>query len=1021
VPDRGPDVNTGWARGRALGVVAVTAGLVLLLVPAAGANHNSFSYVSAGARKGGGPFSAFFRGASADGTRVFFWTQEQLTNDDTDYTWDVYQRSTGVTTLISKGQINGNGDFTANFRAASADGSRVFFETEEKLTSDDADSKNDLYERAGGVTTRVSKGQINGNGGFPADFGGISTDGSVVFFNTGERLTSDDSDSQLDPYKRAGGVTERLSRSSIGGNGAFFAVFAGASADGSRAFFQSDESLAVADGDASPDIYQRASGSTTLVSQGPVFGAGSVAQFAAASVDGTHVFFYTDDQLTMNDSDNSLIDIYERAAGTTTLVTEETDSETFEPNFAAVSADGTRAFFTTEEAITDDGDAFNDVFERSGGVVTRVSQGEPGTDDTVTPSDFCGISVDGTRVFFATGDALTSDDTNGRYDVYQRAFGVTTGISTSPTEPAGPGFSYCGGSSADGSHVFFVTNVQLTADDTDARNDIYERFAGTTKLISKGNGDFHASFNGASASGDKVFFTSLEPVTSDDTDAVEDIYQRSGSTTSRLSDGDPKGNGPFAATVVGSSLDGGRLFFTSSEQLTSDDTDSSFDLFQRSGTTTTRLSAGAINGQGPQNVTFRGASGDGTRVFFTTSEPLTMDDSDGVVDIYRRSGGTTTLVSPGEINGFLNDVMFAGVSADGGTVFFTSPEQLTFDDFDLQVDIFQWQGGLTRRVSQGPAGGNEPIDATFRGASSNGTKVFFSTTEKLISDDTDSAVDVYQWSAGVTTRISEGLSGGNGGSDATFAGSSADGGKVFFTTAEKLTYDDLDNVADLYQRSGTTTVRISQGPGTGNAAFPAGFAGTAGTHVFFTTAEPLTGDDTDAQVDIYDRAGTTTTRVSQGAINGNGAFAPTFARASSDGAGVFFTTAEQLTSDDSDSVVDVYRRSGGMTTRMSQGQVSGNGAFPVTFRAISADGSRLFFTSDEILTSDDTDAKADVYERFGGTTYRISRGEAPGNGPLAATFRAASSDGKRVFFDTAEQLAAVDRDGSTDIYAAGAP
>src|SRR5439155_237725 len=127
-----------------------------------------------------------------------------------------------------------------------------------------------------------------------------------------------------------------------------------------------------------------------------------------------------------------------------------------------------------------------------------------------------------------------------------------------------------------------------------------------------------------------------------------------------------------------------------------------------------------------------------------------------------------------------------------------------------------------------------------------------------------------------------------------------------------LTSDDVDNSADLYQRAGSVTTRLSQAAGTGNGAFPANFAGLSadGAHVFFTTAEKLTGDDTDAQIDIYDRNGSTTTRVSQGAINGNGPFPAAYRGASSDGTHMFFETPEKLASGDTDAVTDVYGASG---------------------------------------------------------------------------------------------------------------
>ncbi len=58
---------------------------------------------------------------------------------DTDNAWDVYQRFNGTTTRISTGAINGNGAFGASFAGASADGTRVFFTTSEQLVASDTD------------------------------------------------------------------------------------------------------------------------------------------------------------------------------------------------------------------------------------------------------------------------------------------------------------------------------------------------------------------------------------------------------------------------------------------------------------------------------------------------------------------------------------------------------------------------------------------------------------------------------------------------------------------------------------------------------------------------------------------------------------------------------------------------------------------------------------------------------------------------------------------------------------------
>ena len=54
---------------------------------------------------------------------------------------------------------------------------------------------------------------------------------------TSEALVDADTDTRFDVYERSGGQTTLVSTGPAGGNGAFDAIFAGASADGTRAFF----------------------------------------------------------------------------------------------------------------------------------------------------------------------------------------------------------------------------------------------------------------------------------------------------------------------------------------------------------------------------------------------------------------------------------------------------------------------------------------------------------------------------------------------------------------------------------------------------------------------------------------------------------------------------------------------------------------------------------------------------------------------------------------------------------------
>src|SRR5436309_5013995 len=98
-------------------LLPTTASLALLATPAA-ANHNTITQVS----NGNGAQDATYRGSSSDGTLVFFDTKESLSGSDSDAATDIYQRQGATTTLISAGQIGGNGAFGASFVGASADG-----------------------------------------------------------------------------------------------------------------------------------------------------------------------------------------------------------------------------------------------------------------------------------------------------------------------------------------------------------------------------------------------------------------------------------------------------------------------------------------------------------------------------------------------------------------------------------------------------------------------------------------------------------------------------------------------------------------------------------------------------------------------------------------------------------------------------------------------------------------------------------------------------------------------------------
>jgi hypothetical protein len=492
-----------------------------------------------------------------------------------------------------------------------------------------------------------------------------------------------------------------------------------------------------------------------------------------------------------------------------------------------------------------------------------------------------------------------------------------------------------------------------------------------------GNGAATAAYAGTSEDGGRVYFQTIESLVAADTDSRTDVYERSGTTTTLISTGPTGGNGTFNAFFAGVSADGARVFFGTSERLVAGDNDSQSDVYERAGGSTTLLSTGPGGGNGAQSAFFDGASDDGARVFFHTNEKLVAGDTDSQADVYQRAAGTTTLLSTGPAGGNgLFPALFDGSSADGTHVYFDTDETLAPGDSDTSQDVYERFGATTTLMSTGPGGGNGAAPAYFDAVSRDGARVLLSTDEALVGTDTDAQFDVYERSSSTTTLVSTGPSGGNGASDALFTGISNDGGKVFFQTDEQLVSGDSDAQVDVYERSAGTTVLVSTG---GNGAFDATFAGTSadGGHVFFETEEALTAGDTDAQVDVYERAGGTTTLVSTGPAGGNGPFDATFAGTSADGLHAFMSTGEPLVAADSDASLDVYEREPGATTLLSTGPAGGNGAFDAQYAGQSVDGGAVFLSTSEQLASPDADSSADIYAARASAGYARPKGATP--------------------------------------------
>jgi Tol biopolymer transport system component len=537
---------------------------------------------------------------------------------------------------------------------------------------------------------------------------------------------------------------------------------------------------------------------------------------------------------------------------------------------------------------------------------------------------------------------------------------------------------------------------------------IYFLIAAVGALALAGSANADPAYKGSSASGEIVFFETDEQLVPGDTDTKRDIYERfydaevgiESYVTREVSLGPAGGNDAYNATYEKTNNEGTIVFFSTAEALAGADTDHATDVYMRNlpAGTTTLISVGDPAcapgcGNGSVDAGFARAATDGSEVLFVSQEKLTAADTDGSSDIYVRNlmSETTELVSigagscaPACGNGSFNDVALRGLSPDGSHAYFTTAEQLSAADTDAAVDVYSRDlaSKTTTLASQGgsgcaPACGNGGAVPVFQGSSNDGTRVFFTTAESLVGGDTDTATDIYarDLPGGPTTLISGGTSSTE---TASFAAATGDGAHVFFTTAESLAPEDEDSANDVYEWSGGTRdlVTTAECGSTCSATFDA-VSANAGT-VVFSTAGQLSSEDTDASVDIYLQAvsGGEPVLASRGTgcgACGNGAADARFARSSADATHIVFTSSEVLAADDGDGEDDIYARDVGdeettLVTTSPSYCPFKKGNCGATFVDASGDGSRIFFTTVERFTLEDGDNEVDVYERFLGAT-----------------------------------------------------
>jgi hypothetical protein len=384
------------------------------------------------------------------------------------------------------------------------------------------------------------------------------------------------------------------------------------------------------------------------------------------------------------------------------------------------SADGTKLLFASEYAFEPGANSGGDltVYERNltAGTTEIVSTDPSGNALTGTVSGL-DVSAEGSRVVFGKGVSI--DAVGNEYlHPYLHIAGREGSIDLAPATTSGVLYA---GMTADGSKVFFTSADKLTGEDTDNSSDLYEADVDSS-------GSLHLSVKTASDS------DACNPVANADGE-----HWNSAAGVADCSAVAISGGGGVAAAT-------GAIYFLSPESFGGQGTPNQPNLYLAHPNGSISL-VGTLEPDNPlvldsvkANATRKSGefqtTSAGNYAAFTSTLPLSGLDTDGFLTVFRyaadadqlactscETSGTTEagIAAPAEL-----PPAGLGLAADG-RVFFTTAAQLSLLDANARKDVYQWSGADPQLISAGAG----PFGSELLTVSPDGEDAFFFTHDVL--------------------------------------------------------------------------------------------------------------------------------------------------------------------------------------------------------------------------------------------------------------------------------------------------
>lgn len=401
-----------------------------------------------------------------------------------------------------------------------------------------------------------------------------------------------------------------------------------------------------------------------------------------------------------------------------------------------------------------------------------------------------GGSDDWSHVLLSSAYALTPEAPEGVNNLYDYTAGqlhlvnyvpavgggevIAGGASALSTSPSvkDSAIPYGHAISADGSRIFFRVNGSVYMREDDRRTipiSVSERL-GEEGVVKSGESPV------ANVAGTVVYFLSFDALTPDtDCGIGSRCLYGADVETGEIQDLTPNGgaSGPGVQAVTGLAEDGSTVYFTSPESLvpgapsaTSGQNINLYVLREGGLQFIAQTAVGEGEGKGPRQAE---VSPSGRYLAFATFTPMRGEDESSLLcpssvfephvegdcrDVYLYDARDELLTcascdGPGRGDSSLGGQVEKRVSnlndeypravLDDGAVFFDTPNQLVPQDLNNVMDVYARRGDSTQVISAG----SSESPSLFADATPDGRNVFFTTAQPLVRQDVDQNIDVY--------------------------------------------------------------------------------------------------------------------------------------------------------------------------------------------------------------------------------------------------------------------------------------